>query len=260
MDWDESQRNGTRQDKNSKFMLNLLGSLSIIKIYARRKEDKMKFSIGTASSNMEFEEDLRLIKSSLLYADEIELIGMAEYAIFNYLPKCLSRANDIETIIENLIPFFESFDKPDTQRMADELVGLKGKLEPLMPLLKKRKYRSKEELLAQMRMKKLTDECNNILEETTASILEQSGTKTIQNLIDRRIVSVYDYSYNGFSVDGLTGGYFANLIGTIKHGGSYPLFDSICTDVVKAVVKSKILDFSQTDKEIIRHAGIANNI
>lgn len=43
----------------------------------------MKFTIGTASSSMEFEEDIRLIKSSLLYADEIELIGMAEYAIFN---------------------------------------------------------------------------------------------------------------------------------------------------------------------------------
>jgi hypothetical protein len=31
----------------------------------------MKFIIGTASSNMEFVEDLKLIKSSLLYADEI---------------------------------------------------------------------------------------------------------------------------------------------------------------------------------------------
>ena len=59
----------------------------------------MKFTIGTASSNMEFKEDLKLIKSSLLYADEIELIGMAEYAVFNYLPKCLSEANEINEII-----------------------------------------------------------------------------------------------------------------------------------------------------------------
>ena len=32
----------------------------------------MKFTIGTASSNMEFEEDYKLIKSALLYAAEIE--------------------------------------------------------------------------------------------------------------------------------------------------------------------------------------------
>ena len=41
----------------------------------------MKFTIGTASSSMEFAEDMKLIKSSLIYADEIELIGMAEYDI-----------------------------------------------------------------------------------------------------------------------------------------------------------------------------------
>ena len=50
----------------------------------------MKFSIGTASSSLEFEEDMRLIKSSLLYADEIELIGMAEYAVFTYFPRCIT--------------------------------------------------------------------------------------------------------------------------------------------------------------------------
>ena len=43
----------------------------------------MKFTIGTASSSMNFEEDLKLIKSSLLYADSIELIGMAEYRAWN---------------------------------------------------------------------------------------------------------------------------------------------------------------------------------
>ena len=63
----------------------------------------MKFTIGTDSSSMEFTEDMKLIKSSLLYADEIELIGMAEYAIYNYLPKCIAKANDIDGILEILI-------------------------------------------------------------------------------------------------------------------------------------------------------------
>lgn len=40
-----------------------------------------------------------LINGSLLYADEIELIGMAEYAIFNYLPKCLISTSDFEIVI-----------------------------------------------------------------------------------------------------------------------------------------------------------------
>ena len=47
---------------------------------------KMKFTIGTVSNSLNLEEDLRLIKSSILYADEIELIGMVEYALYKYLP------------------------------------------------------------------------------------------------------------------------------------------------------------------------------
>ncbi len=220
----------------------------------------MKFSIGTASSNMEFEESLKLIKSSLLYADEIELIGMAEYAVFNYLPKCLSGAKDFESIVAKLVPFFESFDNPEAQGLADQLTELSVVLEPIMPHLKKKKHRTKEEILAQIKMRQATNECNALMQEAISSLMSQNGTKSIQNLVDRKLVSIYDYSHNGFSMEELTGGYFANLIGTIKHGGSYPLFDTISSDVVRAVTNSNFLDFSKTDKEIIRHAGITNNI
>ena len=40
----------------------------------------------------------------------------------------------------------------------------------------------------------------------------------------------------------------------------HPLFDSISSDIVSSVIDDKIIDLSKTDKEIIRHAGIANNI
>lgn len=220
----------------------------------------MKFSIGTASSNMEFEESLKLIKSSLLYADEIELIGMAEYAVFNYLPKCLSGAKDFEGIIKKLVPFFESFDNPEAQGLADQLIELSVVLEPFMPYLKKKKHRTKEEILAQMKMRQTTNECNALMQEAVNSLMGQNGIKSIQNLVDRKLVSIYDYSHNVFGIEELTGGYFANLIGTIKHGGSYPLFDTISSDVVSAVTNTNFLDFSKTDREIIRHAGIANNI
>ena len=79
----------------------------------------MKFTIGTASSNMEFEEDYKLIKSALLYADEIELIGMAEYAIYNYLPKCFSNANDIEKILTCFIPFLNAFDNEKIAKLME---------------------------------------------------------------------------------------------------------------------------------------------
>ena len=167
---------------------------------------------------------------------------------------------DFESIVANLIPFFKSFDNPEAQGLADQLTELSTVLEPIIPHLKKKKHRTKEEILAQMKMRQATNQCNAFMQTAVTSLMNQNGIKSIQSLVDRKLVSIYDYSYNGFSIDELTGGYFANLMSSIKHGGSYPLFDTISSDVVRTVVNTKILDFSKTDKEIIRHAGIANNI
>lgn len=222
----------------------------------------MKFSVGTASSSMEFEEDIRLIKSSLLYADEVELIGMAEYAIFNYLPKCLSETKGIEKTINNLISLLKAFEFNNTEvkRLTEQLEQVQGILLLYAPQLKKTKGRNKQEILAQLQMKKTEEQCRELLAEALEEIMNTPGIHRLQDLIDKKVISVYDYSYNGFSIDELTGGYFANLLGTIKHGGSYPLFDSICASLVASVIDTKFIDFSKMDKEIIRHAGVANNI
>lgn len=220
----------------------------------------MKFTIGTASSSMEFKEDLKLIKSSLLYADEIELIGMAEYAIYNYLPKCFSEANDIEKIINNFIPLLNAFDNKEAKLLVEQLTALKEQVSPYMPFLKKKKKRNKHEILAQIQTKQIENQCKDMLDAAIKSLLDEGEASKLYNLIERKIVTVYDYSYNGFSIEELTGGYFANLLGTIKHRFSYPLFDSISSDIVSSVIDDKIIDLSKTDKEIIRHAGIANNI
>lgn len=220
----------------------------------------MKFIIGTASSNMEFEEDLRLIKSSLLYADEIELIGMAEYAIFNYLPKCLTGANDFEVIISNLISLLKSFEIDKTIKLVAQLEDVQEKIRPLLPSLRKKKRRTRNEIIAQQKFKifenEFMDQLNGIYQKLTNS----PGIDTIQSLVDNDIIDIYDYSYNGFSIEELTGGYFANLLGTIKHRKAFPLFDSISANVISSVTDAKILDFSKMDKEMIRHAGVAHNI
>ena len=221
---------------------------------------RMKFTIGTASSNMNFEEDLKLIKSSLLYADTIEMIGMAEYAIFNYMPKCFDGSTSIEKMMKNFVPLLQAFDNAEAKILLEQLKEVSDSLTPYMPYIKKKKNRSKQEILAQIQYQKVEKQLVEMLAKAKNELLNSDGTKELQSMIDRNIISVYDYSYNGFSLDELTGGYFANLLGTIKHTGSFPLFDNISSGVLEAVVNTKILDFSKMDMEIIRHAGIVNNI
>lgn len=114
----------------------------------------MKFTIGTASSSMEFAEDMKLIKSSLLYADEIELIGMAEYAIYNYLPKCMVKANDIDGILSAFIPFLGAFDNKEANEMVEQLRNLKQQISPYMAYLKKQKKEINRKFLHKLKWDK----------------------------------------------------------------------------------------------------------
>ena len=90
----------------------------------------MKFTIGTASSSLDFREDMKLIKSSLLYADDIELIGMAEYAVFKYLPQRINSVKDIETMADSFIPFLNSINVDGAMELAEQLKLIKVQIAP----------------------------------------------------------------------------------------------------------------------------------
>ena len=81
----------------------------------------MKFTIGTVSSSPNLTEDLKLIKSSILYADEIELIGMMEYALYKYMPANVFGAKDLESIIPAWILFIESIHPEGGETMVQKL-------------------------------------------------------------------------------------------------------------------------------------------
>ena len=151
----------------------------------------------------------------------------------------------------------QAFENEESAQLVMELEKIQNELVPILPMINKKKGRNKDEILAQMQMKQLLKQCREQLNDGVNDLLNTTGATAIQKLVDKRIVSIYDYSYNGFSLDELTGGFFANLLGTIKQGKSYPLFDKISADVVRSVIDNDILDFSNIDKEIIRHAGIA---
>ena len=68
----------------------------------------MKFTIGTISNFSDLSESINLIKSSLLYADEIEMLGIIEYAVHKYLPSLLDTSKGFEPMLNKLISFLES--------------------------------------------------------------------------------------------------------------------------------------------------------
>lgn len=220
----------------------------------------MKFTIGTVSNSLDFAEDMNLIKSSILYADDIELIGMAEYAIYKYLPRQLNASKDLESLFKNFIPLLQSVGTEESRQALQQIDFATQQIKILAPYLQKKKHRDKKEILTQIRFNQLERQAKEQLESHIDRLASGQGTKELSDLVARKIVSVYDYGFNGFDTNELEGGYFANLMSVMKNSLAYPLFDKASTEAIRGVAQSKLLDIGNTNPEVLRHAGIASNI
>lgn len=220
----------------------------------------MKFTIGTVSNSVNFEEDIRLIKSSLLYADEIELVGMAEYIVLKYLPEKLETINDINSLISTLTPILNSFDSVEAKNCMDQLIMLKDLIEPYKQKFNKKRNRSKNELIAQFNINKATKEFKNNLLEVFSPYIQSQNAVSIQKLVEQGVISIYNYDCKESLIDELSGGFLGNIIRAVQSDTSYPLFDKMCNDFILSYSGDKILDLGTVSNEVLVHAGLATNI
>ncbi len=220
----------------------------------------MKFTIGTISNSLDLQDDMKLIKSSILYTDEIELIGMVEYALYKYLPSTVFCSQELDTLIPAMRSFLQSIEMGNRDELLRQLQSAEITLQQYAPFLKKKKHRNRQEILAQMKLKQFEKECKEQLENGMKLILSTSESQTLRDWIDRGIVSVYDYGFKDFNINELAGGYFANLMNVMYNGTAYPLFDKQSGDLIQSVVKTNILDIGNLDERVLRHAGVASGI
>lgn len=160
----------------------------------------------------------------------------------------------------NWIPFLQSVEVPDRDNMIQQIQFAQEQLKTIEPIIKKKKYRNKQEILAQMQFNKAEKQVRDMLMQGIEEVLDQSGSGAIQPLIDQKVVSVFDYAYKDFEQNKLVGGYFGNLLRTMREGTSYPLFDKASTDVISSVSTTKLIDIGHINPEVLRHAGVASNI
>ena len=111
-----------------------------------------------------------------------------------------------------------------------------------------------------MQSKKVVEKSKAMLIQSLKQITESPLAIEINKLIEREIVSVFDYETNDFNIDALTGGYFGNLIRTMQNNKAYPLFDKTSNNVISSFAKTKLLDFGNINQEVLIHAGLATNI
>ena len=220
----------------------------------------MKFTIGTVSNYQEYENDLNLIKSSLLYADEIELIGLTEYTMFKYLPELLDSKKDIEQLVAGLLPFMQSVNVPGKEGTIQQLEYMQSQLAFLAPILQKKKRRTKADFQAQFKINQLKSEFLEVLSGSVRDLVDHPLSKELESLVKNNIVCIYDYGFQGMNLNEMTGGYVGSLLNAIYAENTFPLFDEKSTDFIGSIADTKLLDIGKVKAEVIRHAGVATNI
>lgn len=220
----------------------------------------MKFTIGAISNIQQYEEDLKLIKSSLLYADEIELIGLAEYLIFIYLPRVFDGEKDIIELVNGIVPFLQSVNSPLQKEALAQVEVIQSQLQPLAPYFTKKKHRTTAEIQAQIKLKQLSKTIAIPIEDIMQKYTNDPSSKELKALIDREIVSIFDYKMRGVNTGELTGGYIGSLLNSIYAPNSFPLFDEKSANLIGDIAKTKLIQVSALKAETLRHAGIASSI
>ena len=220
----------------------------------------MKFAIGTVSNFQEYEEDIRLIKSSLLYADDIELLGLSEYALFKYLPDIMDGGKKLEALIDGLLPFLRSLQIPNKDEMLLQLESAQCQLHSYAPILQKKKRRTTKELQVQMIFNRAKRGIKEQLTEGLKQLVTQPSSAALQELVEKGIVSIFDYQMQGLNTDEMAGSYFGSLLNAIYAANTYPLFDDMSSRCIHDIAKTQLIDISKLDAEVLRHAGVATRI
>lgn len=220
----------------------------------------MKFTIGTLSTMDDFSKDIDLIKSCLLYADEIELIGMVEYAVFKYLPDLINSNKNLTQILSSVESFLKAVQVPNSEETIGNLEYALNLLRFSSPLHNKKKYRTPDEIKAQIKANAIQKELITKFEkEVMEPLANRPYSAQITDLIQKGLVSVFDYEMTAFDEESLAGGYVGCLL-NIFQGCSFPLFDEQSNKVIKDSGVSKLIDVCQLNGEYLRHAGIATSI
>ena len=220
----------------------------------------MKITIGTVSHFQEYEKELQLIKSSMLYADEIELIGLTEYVVFKYLPSILDSGKNLDALLEGLIPFIQSVEIPNKEELAKQLEYAQEQLRIFAPIVQKKKHRTTAEIQAQIKVSRAKSEIQANLTEAMGQLVTQPSSVELQSLVEKELVKIFDYQMQSFNTDEMTGGYIGSMMNAIYASNTYPLFDEASTELIRPIAQMKLIEFSKLDSEVLRHAGVATRI
>jgi len=197
--------------------------------------------------------DIEIIKSILLYADEIELVSPNAAMLFSIM----------------MIPYIEEKEKikfiteifPIIDRDEKNLKNLNLFISEYERLSKK-KRKVGDDLKIYLMIKKGLDESWKILKDGIEERFDYQEFKLLEPLIDNQILKINTIIKNE---EDLENDKFCELMqeniqDSINNENYYPLFDEDIGNLARAMAKEGYIQISDIDKSRSTHVGITSNL
>lgn len=209
------------------------------------------FTVAVLPNNINVDTELQYIKSALLYADSIALISPVAYLYTLIMDdKNLQDERSALELLKITAPFIKASNEALFQTLDDYINYVSKILYSKNP--KSIPFKTKLEL------KRILFKYVNETKSTIIGNIGVTQSQDISKLISSGRLDMKVIQNMLWNIDAFTPEYFRLLAEAIKT--SYPIFDELSNNVMKAAVDAKVVNLSEFDKKKIQHAGISDNL
>lgn len=192
----------------------------------------MNFSISAVpTGELNINNEIKLIKSVLLYADDITINSLA-VTMLNVIDDINIEKHSVLEMI-NIMERVNPFIKMSNQELSFEIDNVIQQVNSIKPLLRK-KHRNKYEILATNMLNKPSKELRNAFDEVIKianDILDSSGYRELLKAGDRLKFEPYHSNIN--DTDGMMQEYFNKVLETTKALSMFPVFDKQTAELIR---------------------------
>ena len=209
------------------------------------------FTIAITPSVTSIDKELQYVKSALLYADKITLISPIAYMYTQLSTKgALVDERAILRIMNMILPFCEDRD-PDTSAQ------LRDSLNQFNALVYSKRYKAIP-MVQKLTIRREIAEIASLIDGKLYELIGQDQAKELEALLKSEKLQLQRFEHSLADVDGCTMEYFKMLRKSVKE--SYPLFDELSNDLMVNAMNAHIVQFSDSERQKIVHAGLSDNL
>lgn len=209
----------------------------------------LDFTVAITPETTSLDREISYIKSSILYADKINLISPLAY-LFLMMTTRTQNSNEKKMIqmLRRMLPFIKEIDREmyeqgmETTKKLSEILSKRYNNIPLVQRIgiKNQLRITIEEMANQLFDTIGLDECQDL-----------------QNLINNNQLNILKFEHGFESSSSITTDFCKLLTQSLNN--SYPLFDELSNNIMKQALEERIVTISPIEREKFIHTGLVNN-